>query len=579
MGGNKAMTNPTHIVAGGGSAGCALAARLSENPANQVLLIEAGPDHGTTNIPDDIRDTYAHRAMTNPAYFWPKLQVSRGSHAGIPPAGRKPYFFYQGRLMGGGSSINGQVALRGAPADFDHWASVGAKGWDWGSVLPYFRKLETDLDYTDQYHGAAGPITVRRIPREQWDEFTNAVARGWESQGHSFVPDMNGEFQEGYAPLPTSNDGTARRSTANGHLNDAVRARPNLRLMPETQVRRVLFMDNKAIGVQVFRDGQVESLFADTIIVSSGAFHSPKLLMLSGVGPAEHLKRHGIKVIADRPGVGSNLQDHPLISVSAYLPPIAREKHVIRRNYSYLRYSSGIAECEPADMIMMAVCQSMWHAVGERIGTLSTYISLPYSRGTVRLGSNDPTVPPVIDFNWLEDARDRTRLVEAFLRMGRMFTAEPVSRFALNAFPSTFSERVAAISRPTGLNAVLTNVAAMLLDSAAPIRKFLIDNVISEAPALAGLLADRDAADEYVCSAVRSAWHPSCTCRMGSDDDPLAVTDHQARVRGVQGLRVVDASIFPHIPSGNINFPTMMAAEKVADMMVGQVAAAAEHMA
>ena len=242
------------------------------------------------------------------------------------------------------------------------------------------------------------------------------------------------------------------------------------------------------------------------MIISSGAFHSPKLLMLSGIGPAEHLKKHGLPVIADRPGVGSNLQDHPLISVSAYLPPIAREKHVIRRNYSYLRYSSGVADCEPADMIMMAVCQSMWHAVGERIGTLSTYISLPYSRGTVRLASKDPAAPPVIDFNWLADPRDRDRLVEAFLRMGRMFTAEPVSRYALNAFPSTFSERVAAISRPTGLNAVLTNVAAMLLDSAAPVRKFLIENVISEAPALSGL-ARRPPRRRGICQLRRAQRH------------------------------------------------------------------------
>jgi 5-(hydroxymethyl)furfural/furfural oxidase len=561
------MANPTHIVAGGGSAGCALAARLSENPANNVLLIEAGPDHGTTNIPDDIRDTYAHRAMTNPTYFWPKLQVSRGSHAHIPDAGRKPYFFYQGKLMGGGSSINGQVALRGAPADFDTWAELGANGWDWNSVLPYFRKLETDLDYTDQYHGATGPITVRRIPREQWDEFTNAVARSWETLGHDFVPDMNGEFQEGYAPLPTSNDGTARRSTANGHLNDAVRARPNLRLMPETQVLRVLFMDNKAIGVQVVRGGQIESLFGDTIIISSGALHTPKLLMLSGVGPAGHLRKHGIHIIADRPGVGSNLQDHPLISVSAYLPPIARDKKVIRRNYSYLRYSSGVAECEPADMIMMAVCQSMWHAVGERIGTLSTYISLPYSRGTVRLASSDHNAPPVIDFNWLEDARDRTRLVDAFLRMGNMMIGEPVSRFALNAFPSSFSERVAAISRPTGLNAVLTNVAALLLDSGAPVRKFLIDNVISEAPALAGLLADRRAAEEYVCSAVRSAWHPSCTCRMGAEDDSMAVTNPSAAVIGTRDLYVADASIMPRVTRTNTNLPSIMIGERVADLL------------
>ena len=561
------MSDPTYIVAGGGSAGCALAARLSENPANQVLLIEAGPDHGTANIPDDIRDTYAHRAMTNSAYFWPALQVSRGSHAHIPASGRKPYFFYQGKLMGGGSSINGQVALRGAPADFDGWAEAGAKGWDWGSVLPYFRKLETDLDYTDQYHGAAGPITVRRIPRDQWDEFTNAVAKSWESAGHAFVPDMNGEFNEGYAPLPTSNDGTARRSTANGHLNDEARARPNLRLMPETQVRRILFRGNRAIGVEVFRNGIVESLFGDNVVVSSGAFHSPKLLMLSGVGPAGHLRKLGIAVVADRPGVGSNLQDHPLISVSAYLPPAAREKHVIRRNYSYLRYSSAQPGCEPADMIMMAVCQSMWHAVGERIGTLSTYISLPYSRGTVRLASNDPNAPPAIDFNWLEDERDRARLVEAFLRMGRMFMGEPVNRFALDAFPSSFSERVAAISRPTGLNAVLTNVAAMLLDSAAPVRRFLIENVISEAPKLASLLADRRAAEDYVCSAVRSAWHPSCTCRMGAADDPMAVTDPTAAVIGTRNLYVADASIMPRVTRTNTNLPSIMIGERVADLL------------
>jgi 5-(hydroxymethyl)furfural/furfural oxidase len=185
----------------------------------------------------------------------------------------------------------------------------------------------------------------------------------------------------------------------------------------------------------------------------------------------------------------------------------------------------------------------------------------------VRLGSSDPVAPPVIDFNWLDDERDRTRLVDAFLRMGHMFTAEPVSRYALDAFPSSFSERVAAISRPTGLNAVLTNVAAMLLDSAAPVRKFLIENVISEAPALAGLLADRRAAEEYVCSAVRSAWHPSCTCRLGSEDDPMAVTSPSAAVIGTRNLYVADASIMPRVTRTNTNLPSIMIGERVADLL------------
>jgi len=562
---------PTHIVAGGGSGGCALAARLSENPANKVLLIEAGPDYGTTNIPADLKDTYAHKAMTNTDYFWPKLQASRGFHAHIPAAGRKPYFFYQGRVMGGGSSVNGQVALRGSPADFDGWAEAGAKGWDWNGVLPYFRKLETDTDYTDQYHGSTGPITIRRIPRNQWDDFTNAVAASWENEGHGLVPDMNGEFKEGYSPLPTSNDGEQRRSTANSHLSDEVRRRPNLRLMPETQVRRVLFEGTRAIGVEVSRGGQVQRIEGGTTIVCSGAFHSPKLLMLSGIGPADHLRQFGIEVVADRRGVGANLQDHPLTSVSAYLPPIAREKHVIRRNYSYLRYSSNVAGCEPADMIMMAVCQSMWHAVGERIGTLSTYISLPYSRGTVRLGSNDPNVQPVIDFNWLDDERDRKRLLGAFLRMAGMFTTEPVKTYALDPFPSSFSERVAAISRPTGINLVLTNVAAAILDSAAPLRKLLIEGIISEAPPLKKLMGDLKAAEEYVCSSVRSAWHPSCTCRMGDPSDPLAVTDPRAAVIGVQNLHIADASIMPRVTRTNTNLPSIMIGERVADLVQGRL--------
>lgn len=556
----------TYLVIGGGSSGCVMASRLSEDASAHVTLIEAGDDVVPDEVPSDISDGFAGHVLVNRNYLWPKLSFRRGNSDAFSERGKAPVFYEQGRVLGGGSSVNGQVAVRGSYEDYDRWAALGASGWDWNSVVPYFRRLETDMNYTDQAHGSEGPITIRRIPVSDWDPFTNAVADVWRGAGHAFREDLNGEFAPGFGPIPVSNDLKGERSsTATGYLSAAVRSRPNLVLRTNTLVRRLNFDGAKVVSVEVFDGKSIQTLKADVVILAAGAIQTPSLLMRSGVGPADHLSGLGIKLVLDKPGVGSNLQDHPLVSISAYIKPVARPDGVQRRNYAYLRFSSGEEGCREGDMLTMAVCKSAWHSLGARLATLSTYVGQSFSKGQVRLTSPNSEDMPDILFNYLSDPRDRRRMVSAYRTMAETFLAEKVREVTTDAFPSVLSNRVKQIGRKSLINSLLTDTASFIMDKSPALRTLLVEQVINDAPPLLELLHDERKLEQTVHDSVCGAYHPSCTAKMGAETDPMAVVDPKGRVYGLDNLFITDASIMPEVTTNNTNIPTIMIAEKIAD--------------
>ncbi|MDR7097444.1 choline dehydrogenase-like flavoprotein [Hydrogenophaga laconesensis] len=289
--------------------------------------------------------------------------------------------------------------------------------------------------------------------------------------------------------------------------------------------------------------------------------------MVSGIGPGQHLAERSVQILLDRQGVGQNLQDHPLLSISSYLSREARADGASRRNFAYLRYSSGMAEGWDSDMIMMAICRSSWHAVGRRIGTLSANLAYAFSRGAVRISSTGIDTGPEVAFNWLADKRDRDRMVDAFHRMARIYGTGDVSRFASFPFMSSYSARVRVLQQNTFRNTFLTNMGAALMESSKTVRRLMIENYIQDTPPLKTLLSDRDLLEAYICRNVGSTFHPVGTCRLGAEDDPLAVTAPDSRVIGTQNIFVADASLMPEITRTNTNIPAIMIGEKVADLI------------
>ena len=560
------------IIVGGGSAGSVLANRLSANSATQVLLLEAGQDTPHGKVPPEVLDSYPGTAYFDPRFHWTELKVrteivSHNNPQESPPPLRK---YEQARILGGGSSINGQLANRGAPADFEEWVARGARGWGWKEVLPYYKKVERDMDFDGPYHGKEGRIPVRRIFPEHWTEHAKASAKAFQEAGFEYLADQNGEWEEGYYPITISNAYERRVSAAIGYLDPATRQRPNLAIATEAQVAELLFEGNRSVGVVAYVKGARTEFRAKEVILSCGAIHSPAHLLRAGIGPVGHLKELGIEVRHALAGVGQRLMDHPSISVSAYVKPYARINEFTRRHIHVgLRYSSNLPGMHDGDMFVVSVTKSAWHAIGERIASFLTAVYHTCSeRGEVKLTSRDWRAEPVAEFNLLSDRRDLERLMDAFRRLGKLYMSPAMQAVTSDPFPASYSERVRKVGVVNTKNKLITGVAGFILDGPAVLRALLIRKFITEGFSFEEVMASDDACEAFVRKAAIGVWHASCSCRMGADGDPMAVTDTQGRVRGVEGLRVVDASIFPVVPCANTNFPTLMTAEKIADAML-----------
>lgn len=542
------------LILGGGSSGCVMAARLSQDPTRRVVLVEAGRDLSEADMPAEVRARYPGRAYLDTANIWADLTARYG------PAGPRRY--EQARILGGGSAINALMSNRGAPSDYAEWEAMGATGWGWDQVLPVFRSIESDRDLDGPLHGRDGPLVLRRASDAALSPFVGRVMRALDARGHSIRPDQNGPWQDGtFRGVVAISDRGERQPAALVWLTPEVRRRPNLTILTRHQAQRLTFDGRRVTGAQIMAPGGPLSIDAPQVVLCLGAIHTPTLMLRSGIGPAAAVMG---PVIADRPGVGQNLMEHPSIAVAAFLPPALRVRdRAEHHEQAVWRYSSGLAGVSAGDMHGAILSRSGWHSVGLRMGSIFFWVNKSYSRGAVTLG---PQGAPAVDFRMLSDRRDLDRLCDA-LRRGAEVLADPALGCG-PVFPASYTPRVARVARPGLWYAIQRGALSAMLDVAGPARGALIHSLVTMGRTMAGLLAEPQALRDFVRGNVGGTWHPSGTCRMGRPDDPLAVTDAQGRVIGIEGLRVADASVMPTIPCANTNLPVLMIAERIAEAMM-----------
>jgi len=525
-----------YVIVGAGSAGCVLADRLSADGAARVLLLEYGGSDRSIFIQ---MPSALSIPMNMPRYNWFYHTEPE------PGLGGRSLHTPRGKVLGGSSSINGLVYIRGNPLDFERWAQEGAAGWGYRDVLPYFRRAETREEGADRYRGGAGPLQTR------YGTLSNPLHAAWlaaaAQAGYPHSKDVNGFQQEGFGRMDMTVGAGRRCSAANAYLRPALKRR-NLQLITHALATRVVLEGRRAVGLEYRHGGATHSVrIGRELIICAGPINSPQLLKLSGIGPAAELKAHGIEVRHDLPGVGENLQDHlefyfqvactqPVSlysSINLWSRALIGARWLLRKDglgatnhfesCGFIRSRTGIKFPDiQYHFLPMAVAYdgstlAQEHGFQAHVGPMRSK-----SRGWVRLASANPLDKPRVMFNYLSHADDITEM-RACVRLTREIFAQP----AFDQYRGREIQPGADVQTDAQI-------------------------------------------DEFARSKVESAYHPSCSCKMGGNDDPLAVVDPQAKVHGLEGLRIVDSSIMPSITTGNLNAPTIMLAEKAADHIIGR---------